>query len=597
MKKYYFPVWKLALSLEFFAYLLPVILLAYFVVIAGNFLSSLPLFIKAASAGSLLTLIAGSFIRWLRLRRDFKALNSQEEPDGAKLQKIKLNLLMHPRYEAISIFVRYPVGVGMVMALLTIAGEMNVTRLILTALGTVMVMPVNSVFFMFQSEISLSRYLEDSRLARTIIEKDRYRPFNIFNKILFVLVSILLPPLTIFSTFIYLITADRLHLDYMPIHLTFISIIMITTSITSAYFFAKSLKKTVSGVEKSLNDIAGGLLNTDFVPMITTDEVGSMSASVNILMSRIKSVLSLIQSMSCELTTSGGEMAGTAENFTQQSQTTAATVEEISSALDEISESTGSIFDTIEYQHKRTQILIENIGALYKIVNDEGKEMEEAIRVKNGLDLNMEDVKGKIHETMELMQTAAHDAGRMLDYTGLINDISDRTNLLSLNASIEAARAGESGKGFAVVADEIGKLAEQAGISTKNISDIVKTTNSSMEKSFHALNGAIAHIEKIFDGLRTFGIIVNKIGELTRRDMQINNQLKDDAEFFLKRADDIMQSMEEQKAALTEIVKSISLINSVAQSNSVSSEELSAASENLADNALKLNAEMEFFKT
>jgi len=300
--------------------------------------------------------------------------------------------------------------------------------------------------------------------------------------------------------------------------------------------------------------------------------------------------------MSHELTLSASEMANTAENVSQQSQSSAATIEEISSSLEEISAGGESIYGNIEYQHKRTQVLIDNVNRMHAIITDEGREMEEAMKVKTGLDMNIEEVKGKIKDTMVLMKTATQDAGRMLDYTGLINEISDRTNLLSLNASIEAARAGEYGKGFAVVADEIGKLAEQAGENTKNISEIVKTTNISMEKSSQALSEAISKIESIFEGLRSFGTMVNSIGEMTRRDMEINNVLKDDAEHFLQRANEIMKAMEEQKNAVDEIVKSITVINSTTQSNSASSEELTAASETIAENARRLKGEIEFFK-
>ena len=596
MTKYQNPILKLSLSLEAFAYSLPVAILAYFVVISCNFFSSIAIFIPAALAGSIMTVVPGTIIRWMLLRKCMNSLNSQDTADDLLLRRIKLKLLNHPRSEAKSLPVRYFCGIGLVIVILAIAGEMNQLRYIMTGIGILIAVPINMVFFMLQSEISLSPYLEDSRLAAITLEKSEYKPFKIFNKILLVLISILLPPLGIFISFISLINLKLLQLDNLVIHFIFITLMMITASVITAYYLARSLRKTVSSMEKSLDSIARGELNTNFVPMITTDEVGAMSVYMNRLMKKIIEVITLIQNMSGELTVSASETANTADNVAQQSQSTAATIEEISSSLEEISAGGESIYNNIEYQNKRTLMLIENINKMHAIITDEGKEMEQAKRVKTGLDLNIEEVKGKINDTMALMKTAAQDAGRMLDYTGLINDISDRTNLLSLNASIEAARAGEYGKGFAVVADEIGKLAEQAGENTKNISEIVKITNASMEKSSQALNEAIAKIENIFEGLRSFGTMVNSIGEMTRRDMEINNGLKDDAEHFLQRANEIMKAMEEQKSAVDEIVKSITVINTTTQSNSASSEELTAASESIAQNAKMLKDEIGFFK-
>ncbi len=587
---------QFTLSLEIIAHAFPVVLLVYYILIAGNYFDALPVYLTGVSIGAVANIFAAVVMRWLKLNNVIAALKSDEKLDDETLRDYKLKLLLQPRFEAKSMLLRYPVGVGVATLVIAVFGEMTQLRLIIAAIGGLMLIPITAAFFMFQSELFLSKFLKEPRLASVLIEKNLYRPVHIFPKLVFALISILIPPLTIFISFLVLTDAGLLHLGNQVFHFAIIVFITLGTCVMTAYFLAQSIKRTVSDIETSLDSLARGDLRTEFIPMTTTDEMASMSVSMNLLMVRIRSVLSLIQGMSSELSYSSKEMAGAADNFSIQSQTTAATVEQISTSLEAIFSGIDKIYENIEYQHRRTQVLIDNIKKLYAIVEEEGSEMLKAMSVKDGLDTNIEDVKKKISETMQLMKTAAADAGHMLDYTGLINDISERTNLLSLNAAIEAARAGESGRGFAVVADEIGKLAEQAGENTKSISELIKVTDTSMDKSSVSLNEAIVGIEMFFEGLNVFAGSVGRVGELTRKNREINNVLKDDAEHFLQRADEILVSMEEQKKAVTEIVTSIANINDAAQNTSASSEELSASTENIADNADKLRSEVEFFK-
>ncbi len=94
-----------------------------------------------------------------------------------------------------------------------------------------------------------------------------------------------------------------------------------------------------------------------------------------------------------------------------------------------------------------------------------------------------------------------------------IADISELTNLLSINAAIEAARAGEHGKGFKVVSDEVKKLAEQSKNLTNDISRLLKN----LEKNISSSESNLAVYEEISNGL-------NEKLELTKRDLSVTSQ-------------------------------------------------------------------------
>ena len=85
----------------------------------------------------------------------------------------------------------------------------------------------------------------------------------------------------------------------------------------------------------------------------------------------------------------------------------------------------------------------------------------------------------------------------------MIEDISDRIALLSLNASIEAARAGEYGRGFAVVAEEISKLSESTARQTKDISEIVLRNHEETQAVARTTAMSEEAYDKIDDVIRT----------------------------------------------------------------------------------------------
>ncbi len=591
-----FPITKLSLNLEVYAYALPVTLLAYFAIVAGGYLNTIIQFLIAAVIGSLTALFPSLFFRWMRLKRAFALLGADRELSDNDYMSIKKTFLLHPRYESLSALVRYPAGVGAAIACLAFFGILSWSQLVVMLLAMVMAVPVNMVFFMFQTEVSMAEYLDNPKLARVTLSGSEFQPISIFMKINSSLLSVILVPIVIFGTFLIEMRFGLMESAGIEIHIGIITVLLLATTMSAGYFFARSLRLTIRRVGDSVNRIAEGNIQDIMVPMISSDEIGVISMDMNHLTVKLRETIAIVMEMMNEMANSAMALANTAEDFSTRSQTTAATVEEVSSTLEEISAGNENIFDTIEHQHNRTKNLIHNLGGLYDIVMAEETQMKNAMEVKSKLDGSIEKVRTKIDTTMELMRNATKDAGDMITYTGSINDISDKTNLLSLNASIEAARAGDSGRGFAVVADEIGRLAEQAGENAKNISNIMRITYESIENSHRSLDEAIGTIEEIFEGLRSFGITVDEVGKLTRKDLEINNVLKEDAHHFLKRSDEIMASMDEQKRAIEEIAKSTQIINDAAQDSSTSSEGLLDSSERVAEKVLALQKAVEFFK-
>lgn len=129
----------------------------------------------------------------------------------------------------------------------------------------------------------------------------------------------------------------------------------------------------------------------------------------------------------------------------------------------------------------------------------------------------MTELKQQVEDIAAQMKGLGQNSGKIGSIIKIIEDISEQTNILSLNAAIEAVGAGESGKRFSVVASEVRRLAEKTVEATKQIKTIIKEMQASTNNTIMVTEAGLESVASSYNLVHLLGISLNDINEIVNR--------------------------------------------------------------------------------
>ncbi len=315
------------------------------------------------------------------------------------------------------------------------------------------------------------------------------------------------------------------------------------------FAFSNSQRTQVSedAVIKLLDEM-GDLAQGDLtVEAEVTDEVtGAIADSINFAVGEMRGLVNGIKSAAVEMNEA---TAGTESLIAQLLTSSDAQSEEIGTAGGEV----GNMTDAIQRMSETATRSTEQARVSAEVAQ------KGADAVRNTV-TGMNNTRNQIQETSKQLKRLGESSQQINEIVNLIQDVTEQTNVLSLNASIQAAMAGEAGRGFAVVAEEVQRLAERSGRASNEITELVKNIQQDANSAISSME---ATTQEVVAGAITAdeaGKALSEIETMSQNLLTTIDQVAEDAQNEAKVAVTVANRMKTLQASTSESDLSVSQV-------------------------------------
>lgn len=386
-------------------------------------------------------------------------------------------------------------------------------------------------------------------------------------------------------------------IDTMNMYCTIVGLVVLGISIVLGFIMTGIITKPIKTMTHIINDISNLDLRSNQKIPVTRDEIGEMGRAVEIMRENLSNIVSDINEVSVMLVDDSNALYDISEKVSTASADNSATTEELAAGMEETSASTDLISTNITDVRTNIINVVKRINDGTKLageVMDKADDISSRTRSSNENTMNMyKDIKA----VSEIAIDKAKTVSKIHELSASIQEISEQTNLLSLNASIEAARAGDAGRGFAVVAGEVGKLAVETSDTAGKISQIVDHVNESVKTLTECLQKCLDFLgEDVQMDYSSFIDSSTRFGDETKVIVDFMAEANSEVNALKETVDVIADSMEAINATVSE--SSIGVVDIASKTGDVENlaHEIYEKTQNCKDSANKLNNIAERFK-